>query len=99
MTRTILVSAFLLAASAANAAVDLVQVPALCGTSTEVLGTLAAKMPNPRLIGKGGDSRGQEIATLFTGNGYWALIALMSPQSVCVVASGHTWTATEQESF
>ena len=38
---------------------------------------------------------GAEIATLFTGNGYWALLATMSPDSVCVVASGFNWTVTE----
>jgi hypothetical protein len=95
MRCAILMSAFILAASAANAAVDLVQVPAMCGTSAEVLEILAAKMPNPEMIGKGGDGRGKEIATLFTGNGYWALLAMMSPDRVCVVASGYTWAVTE----
>lgn len=89
--------ALILAASAANAAVDLIKVPAMCGTSTEVLNALAVKMPNPEAIGKGGDGRGKDIATLFTGNGYWALLALMSSDSVCVVASGRNWTVTEPE--
>jgi hypothetical protein len=87
----------MLAASTANAAVDLIKVPAMCGTAAEVLNTLAVKMPNPEAIGKGGDGRGKDIATLFTGNGYWALLALMSPDSVCVVASGYNWTVAEPE--
>ena len=88
------VLAFMLTAPAAHA-VDLVQVPAMCGTAADVLSTLAVKMPNPEAIGKGGDSRGQEVATLFTGNGYWALLALMSPDKVCVVASGRNWTVAD----
>jgi hypothetical protein len=97
MTRTILSLAFALAASTAQAAVDIVKVPAMCGTSAEILDTLAVRMPKPELLGKGGDSRGQEIATLVTGNGYWALLALMSPENVCVVASGFNWTAVEAD--
>lgn len=81
----------------AHAAVGLKSVPALCGPATEVLGTLGARMPNPKEIGRGGDSQGAPIATLFTGNGYWALVAMMSPDNVCVVASGHNWTVTETE--
>lgn len=88
--------AFMLTASAAHA-VDLIKVPVMCGTAAEVLETLAVKMPNPRAIGKGGDGRGADIATLFTGNGYWALLALMSPTSVCVVASGYNWTVADPQ--
>jgi len=95
MKRTVSILAFMLAASAANAAVDLIKVPAMCGTAAEVLNTLAVKMPNPEAIGKGGDGRGKDIATLFTGNGYWALLAMMSPANVCVVASGYNWTMSE----
>jgi hypothetical protein len=90
------VLAFMLTAPAAHA-VDLIKVPAMCGTAAEILETLALKMPNPRAIGKGGDGRGTDIATLFTGNGYWALLALMSPTSVCVVASGYNWTVTDPQ--
>ena len=90
------VLAFMLTAPAARA-VDLIKVPAMCGTAAEVLETLAVKMPNPQAIGKGGDARGTDIATLFTGNGYWALLALMSPTSVCVVASGYNWTVTDPQ--
>ena len=90
------VLAFMLAAPAAYA-VDLIKVPVMCGTAAEVLETLAVKMPNPQAIGKGGDGRGTDIATLFTGNGYWALLALMSPTSVCVVASGYNWTVTDPQ--
>ena len=97
MKRPLLISAFVLAASAANATVDLIKVPAVCGTAAEVLNSLAVKMPNPEAIGIGGDGRGNDIATLFTGNGYWALLALMSPESVCVVASGYSWTLTDPQ--
>lgn len=97
MRRILLVLAFILTASTANAGVDLIKVSALCGTAAEVLNSLAVKMPNPEAIGKGGDGRGKDIATLFAGNGYWALLALMSPDSVCVVASGYNWTAPSPE--
>jgi hypothetical protein len=90
------VLAFMLIAPAARA-VDLIKVPAMCGTAAEILETLAVKMPTPQAIGKGGDGRGTDIATLFTGNGYWALLALMSPTSVCVVASGYNWTVTDPQ--
>jgi hypothetical protein len=85
----------ILAASTAHAEVNLIKVPALCGTAGEVLATLAVKMPKPEAIGKGGDGRGEDIATLFVGNGYWALLAMMSPANVCVVASGYNWTMSE----
>ena len=95
MNRIALAAIFsLLIASTAAAAVDLLKVPALCGTPAEVLGTLSVKMPNPQEVGRGGDFQGTPIATLFVGNGYWALLAMMSPDSVCVVASGYNWTAT-----
>lgn len=84
----------LLIASTAAAAGDLIKVPALCGTPAEVLGALSVKMPNPEEVGRGGDGQGSPMATLFVGNGYWALLAMMSPDSVCVVASGYNWTAT-----
>ena len=90
------VLAFMLATSAAHA-VDLIKVPVMCGTAAEVLETLAVKMPNPQAIGKGGDGQGTDIATLFMGNGYWALLALMSPTSVCVVASGYNWTVADAQ--
>ena len=90
------VLAFVLTTPAAHA-VDLIKVPAMCGTAAEILETLAVKMPSPQAIGKGGDGRGTDIATLFTGNGYWALLALMSPTSVCVVASGYNWTVTDPQ--
>lgn len=94
MTRTGLILGFMIAASPAGA-VEVVKVPAMCGTSAEILDTLSARMPNPELLGKGGDSQGKEIATLLTGDGYWALLALMTPEHVCVVASGYNWIATE----
>ena len=78
--------------AAAYAEVDLMPVPAMCGSSADVLGTLNSRMPNPQEIGRGGDSRGAPIATLLTGNGYWALLAMMSSDRVCVVASGYNWT-------
>jgi hypothetical protein len=95
MKRAVFALAATLAAPAANAAVDIIQVPAMCGPSADVLEALAVRMPNPEPIGKGGNSTGSQIATLFTGNGYWALLATMSPKEVCVVASGFNWTGRE----
>jgi hypothetical protein len=96
MLRSIGLPAFvLLLGGAAQADVALVQVPAMCGSSAEILDGLAYKMPDPRVVGTGGDSQGEEIATLFSGNGYWALLAMVSPERVCVVASGHNWKAAD----
>ena len=86
------------AAPTANAAVDLVQVPVACGTLQDVQNLLSVNMPSPETIGKGGNSRGEDLVVLLTGaTGYWALVATMSPTSVCVVASGRNWTVTESE--
>jgi hypothetical protein len=95
MKRTILIlAASLASAPAANAAIDIVQVPAMCGGPGEVFQALAVRMPNPEPIGKGGNSQGTQIATLYTGaDGYWALLASTSKDEVCVVASGFNWTA------
>ena len=87
------VLALAVGATVAQAEVSLHDVPALCGPSVEILDTLGQKMPDPVAIGTGGDSRGEKVATLFVGNGYWALLALVSPERVCVVASGHDWTS------
>ena len=96
MNRVILAFALnILVAATASAAASLISVPAVCGTAADVLGTLAVKMPNPEEIGSGRDREGTPIATLFRGNGYWALIATMSSNKVCVVASGHNWTVIE----
>jgi hypothetical protein len=97
MKRRIIVAAFcIFAAPAANAAVDLVQVPVACGTLTDVKTLLDVNMPSPETIGKGGNSRGEDLVTLLTGaSGYWALVATMSPTSVCVVASGRNWRTIE----
>ncbi len=93
MKRTILILAASLMAPAANAAIDIVQVPAMCGGSGEVFDALAVRMPNPEPIGKGGNAQGTQNATLYTGaNGYWALLATTSRDEVCVVASGFNWT-------
>jgi hypothetical protein len=98
MKRSIIVLALSLSVpAAAHAGVDLIKVPALCGTSAEVLGTLRTKMPNPVEIGQGGDRRGAPIATLLSGNGYWALLATISPEQVCVVASGYNWILTDPQ--
>ena len=70
----------LFAAPAANAAVDLVRVPAACGTLHDIQNLLSANMPSPKTIGKGGNSRGEDLVVLLTGDsGYWALVATMSP--------------------
>ena len=92
----------ILPAPAAHAAVELVQVSAACGTMAEVHELLAVNMPHPEPIGKGGDSHGQDLVVLFTGTGYWALVAKLSADRVCVVASGRNWTAVvpgEAEAF
>jgi hypothetical protein len=94
MKRTIIAAALsVFAAPAANAAIDLVQVPAACGTLQDVKDLLSVNMPSADTIGKGGNSRGEDLVTLLTGStGYWALVATMSPTSVCIVASGRNWT-------
>jgi hypothetical protein len=89
---TIAVAVAFLGVPPANAAINLLQVPAACGTMEEVTTFLKAKMPGPEEIGSGGDKRGVTIATLLTGNGYWALVATVSFDQVCVVASGREWT-------
>ncbi len=76
----------------ASAAIGVLQVPAACGTMEEVTTFLSQKMPGQEEIGSGGDKRGETIATLLTGNGYWALVATVSSDQVCVIASGHEWT-------
>ena len=99
MKRRIIVAALgIIAAPVANAAVGLSQVPAACRTVDEVRNLLSAKMPDPEEIGKGGDSKGAKIATMLVGNGYWALLATLAPDKVCVVASGHNWTIIEPAS-
>lgn len=93
MKRTMIAAALsILAAPAANAAVDLVQVPVACGTLQDVQNLLDVNMPSPDTIGKGGNSRGEDLVVLLTGaTGYWALVATMSPTNVCVIASGRNW--------
>lgn len=93
MKRTIIAAALsIIAVPAADAAVDLVQVPVACGTLQEVQNLLDVNMPSPDTIGKGGNSRGEDLVVLLTGaSGYWALVATMSPTNVCVVASGRNW--------
>jgi len=85
-------------APSANAAIDLVQVPAACGTLKDVYDLLNVNMPVRVTIGKGGDSRGDDLVVLFNGaGGHWALVAALSPNSYCVVASGRNWrTVTPQ---
>ena len=97
MKRRIIAAALgIFAAPAANAAVDLVQVPVACGTLEDVQDLLNVNMPSPETIGKGGNSRGEDLVALLTGaTGYWALVATMSPTNVCVVASGRTWKTIE----
>ena len=101
MKRTILIlAACLAAAPAANAAIDIVHVPAMCGGASDVFEALAVRMPNPEAIGKGGNVQRTQNATLYTGaNGYWALLATTSRNEVCVVASGFNWTAGASKSF
>ena len=82
-----------LAATAATAEVDLVKVPATCGSYQEVMEVLSVRMPNPHAIAKGGDSHGEDVVLLMADANYWALVAKMSAGNVCVVASGYNWTA------
>jgi hypothetical protein len=89
---TIAVALAVFGALPANAAISLLKVPAACGTMEEVTTFLSLKMPGPAEIGSGGDKRGVTIATLLSGNGYWALVATVSSDQVCVVASGREWT-------
>ena len=84
-----------LAATAATAEVDLVKVPATCGPYQDVMAALNARMPNPRAVAKGGDSRGEDVVLLMADANYWALVAKLGPGQVCVVASGYNWTAIE----
>ena len=86
----------IIAAPAARAEINLVQVPAACGTLKDVQDLLSANLPNPVTLGKGGNSRGEDLVVLLTGaSGYWALVATMSPTNVCVVASGRNWKTIE----
>jgi hypothetical protein len=88
-----------LSTAAAEAAVDVIQVPAACGTMVEVRELLRVNMPNPEAIGTGGDGQGRDLVTLFAGDGYWALTAAMAEGRVCVVASGRNWKAGGKEAF
>ena len=92
MKRMIFAATFgILGGSASNAEIILEKVATPCGTPKEVHDILKINMPSPRTIGKGGDSQGNEIAILFTGDNYWALVATMSVDRLCIVASGRTW--------
>lgn len=96
MVRTLALAAFAgFLATAAHAGVDIVKVPASCGPYEEVMEVLSARMPNPRAIAKGGDSRGEDVVLLMADANYWALVAKTSPGNVCVVASGYNWTDIE----
>jgi hypothetical protein len=96
MTQRIVALALaLFATTPVNAEIDLVKVATPCGTLEDVYDLLHPKMPTSTTIGKGGDSRGEQIAILLTGEDYWALVATLAPGRVCVVASGRNWTVTE----
>src|SRR4051794_22046319 len=97
MKRAIIATALsMVAVTAADAAVDLVKVPAACGTLQDVKDLLSVNLPSPEIIGKGRDSRGDDLVVLLSGpSGYWALVATMSPTNVCVVASGRNWKTIE----
>lgn len=79
----------------ANAGVDLIAVPVVCGTIDDVNALLGLKMEQSSIVGKGNNSKDQEVAVLFSGSGRWALITRYSQNRVCVVASGHGWTRVE----
>ena len=62
MKRMIIAAALgILAAPAAQASADLVQVPAACGTQAAIKELLSVNMPTPETIGKGGNSRGEDL--------------------------------------
>lgn len=83
---------FHLSVNVARAEVDLVQVPVACGTIAEIYGLLQTKMPGMSRIGTGSDKRAQDIAVLFAGAEHWALVATMTADQICIVASGRIWT-------
>ncbi len=86
---------FQVSATIAQADVDLVKVPVPCGPTAEMYGLLQRNMPEMSNIGAGSDQRGQDVAVLFVGPEHWALIATVSADQICVVASGRTWTTTQ----
>ena len=79
----------------AIAGVDLVPVPVACGTIDDVSALLGLKMEQSSMIGKGNNSKDQDVAVLFSGSGRWDLVTRYSPNRVCVVASGRSWTPVE----
>ncbi|MEX0853455.1 MAG: hypothetical protein WD036_09280 [Bauldia sp.] len=94
--RTIIAALAMFAGSAASANVKLIQVPAACSTVEDIQEMLSVNMATRQAVGKGGNSRGEDLVVLLAGTtGYWALVATMSPTSVCVVASGRNWTNIE----
>ena len=99
--KPIIVSTLLImfATSAPRAEISLEKVATPCGTLQEVHDLLRINMPNPQSIAKGGDSRGNDIAILLTGDNYWALVATLSATRLCIVASGRNWTVIEPKAF
>ncbi len=96
----LLLAALLVAVTcqSALASVDLVQVPIACGTLEEVSDLLKLKMHESATLGKGANSKGEDVAALFSGSGRWALVTRFSIDRVCVVASGRNWTPMERSS-
>ena len=72
-------------------AVELVQVPIVCGSTEEVNALLALKMDASTLVAEGANQNGQHVAALFASANHWALVTRFTNERVCVVASGRTW--------
>ena len=87
----------------AKAHIDVVQVPAACGTIEEVRDFLGRYLPNRQAVGIGGNSQNEPTVVLLSGtNGHWAMVASMSPTQSCIIASGRSWqtsTAGDAKGF
>jgi hypothetical protein len=100
MKKLLLIALFNLAFSqSVHAGVELVQVPVACGTIEAVSELLHLKMEKSTTLGKGGNSQGQEVAALFSGSNRWALVTRVSPNRVCVIASGRNWEPLDLSAF
>lgn len=79
-------------------AMDLVQVPIVCGSVDEVNQLLSLKMDDSTALGEGSDKHGQRVAALFTTEDRWAVVTKSPDGRVCIVASGRNWQVMEQTS-
>ena len=93
MKRTIIaVTLSIFTCPIANAEINVVQVPAACGTIAEVRDFLSRYVENRQTVGIGRNSQEEPTVVLVSGtNGHWAMVASMSPTQSCIIASGHSW--------